>query len=466
MKIHHLALPTVALGVAAVLVFPKESVGFNTLGGSLGLTQRDVRVFNNFSDASANNNVITDINWPGQTGAPMSIWKACAEWASELHGGTGAGDPLQTVGSGGADFDITWQGLANGVGGTNDNIHSELQTGTDPMGTLAFTETPISTGWRIRYYDWWSWQDGPGSVGSGVDLQGVACHEYGHALGLDHTGVGGATMLPSISGTGTGQRSINSDDMAGVQFIYGVKSGSKPHISGCDNQNPLTITGTGFSATNNEVWFTNGTTSTATMSDPRIIVTGVASSGGGTSITVNIPVNAGKGDVLVKNSAGSTGANLSNAYPVDPTAPPLCIPPTVYCTAKVNSEFCVPVIGYIGHPSASGSPFDITGAEFINKKFGLLFYGTQPFGAAFQGGHLCVKSPTKRTPPQTSGGSPTGNDCTGFYTVDFDALIQAGTNPNLVQGAMVYAQWWARDPTEFTGFGTSLSDAISFEICQ
>ncbi|MCE9593887.1 MAG: matrixin family metalloprotease [Planctomycetes bacterium] len=464
MKIQQLALPTIALGVAAILVFPKESVGFSTIGGSLNLSQRDVRVFNNFSDATANNNVTTDVNWPGQTGAPMSIWKACSEWASELHGGTGAGDPLQTVGSGGADFDITWQGIATGSGGTNDNIHSELQTGTNPSGVLAFTETPISTGWRIFYYDWWTWQDGPGNVTSGIDLQGVACHEYGHALGLGHSAVGGATMAASITGTGTGQRSLATDDMSGVQFVYGVKSAGKPHIASVDNQNPLTIMGSGFSATGNEVWFTNSTTS-APAGDPRIVVTGVASSGGGTSIVVNIPANAGLGDVLVKSSAGATGAFLSNAFPVDPTAAPLCAPPTVYCTAKVNSQLCVPVIGYVGNPTFTGSPFDVTGAEFLNKKFGLLFYGTQPFGAAFQGGHLCVKSPTKRTPPQSSGGSTTGDDCTGFYTVDFNALIQAGTNPNLISGAFVYCQWWSRDPLDFTGFGTSLSDALSFQIC-
>ncbi|MCE9595393.1 MAG: hypothetical protein K8S98_14495 [Planctomycetes bacterium] len=142
-----------------------------------------------------------------------------------------------------------------------------------------------------------------------------------------------------------------------------------------------------------------------------------------------------------------------------------CPPPTAYCTAKVNSELCVPTIGFTGTPSAAGAPFTVTGVEFLNKKFGLLFYGTQPLGAAFQGGHLCVKAPTKRTPPQNAGGSPTGNDCTGTYAVDFNALIQAGTDPNLVAGAFVHVQWWARDPGDFTGFGTSLSDALKFEIC-
>jgi hypothetical protein len=463
MKIYQFALPTIALGVAAVLVFPKDSVGYTTIGGSLSLSQRDVRVFNNFTDTTANNNTTPDANWPGFTGAPMSIWKGCSEWASELHGGTGAGDPLQTVGSGGANFDITWQGVTNGIGGTNDNIHSELSGSSG--GVLAYTETPISDGWRIRYYSSWTWQDGPGSVSSGIDLQGVACHEYGHALGLGHTTVSGATMYPSISGTGTGQRSIDPDNIAGVVFLYGTKAASKPHISSVNNQNPLTINGSNFSATGNEVWFTNGTTS-PTSGDPRIIVTGVTSTGGA-QIVVNVPANAGKGDVLVKNSAGSAGSNLSNAFPVDPTAGPQCQAPAVYCTSKMNSQFCLPSIGFTGAPSYSGSTtFSITGTEFLNKKSGLLFYGTQPLGMAFQGGHLCVKNPVTRTNVQNSGGSATGVDCTGTYAYDFGALILNGTDPALIAGAFIYTQYWARDPNDLNGFGTSLSDALSFEICQ
>ena len=70
----------------------------------------------------------------------------------------------------------------------------------------------------------------PGNNGS-IDLQGVSTHEYGHALGLGHTGVGGATMTPPISGSGISARSIAADDQAGVQFIYGVKSASKPTIT-------------------------------------------------------------------------------------------------------------------------------------------------------------------------------------------------------------------------------------------
>ena len=96
MRIITYALPVCALSAGALLLAPSESEGWSTIGGSLGQGQRDFRVFDNFTDNSANNNTTPDPEWPGYTGAELAIWKACGEWASELHGLTGLGDPLQT----------------------------------------------------------------------------------------------------------------------------------------------------------------------------------------------------------------------------------------------------------------------------------------------------------------------------------------------------------------------------------
>jgi hypothetical protein len=143
-----------------------------------------------------------------------------------------------------------------------------------------------------------------------------------------------------------------------------------------------------------------------------------------------------------------------------------CPSPATYCTAKPNSQACTPVIGSSGQPSvSSAAPFDITASQVINKKSGLLFYGSQASGTAFQGGHLCVKLPITRTTVQSSGGSATGADCTGTFTYDFNARIQSGIDPALIQGANVFAQYWYRDPQDPTGFGTGLSDGLSFQIC-
>ncbi|MCC6408384.1 MAG: hypothetical protein IT453_14560 [Planctomycetes bacterium] len=142
-----------------------------------------------------------------------------------------------------------------------------------------------------------------------------------------------------------------------------------------------------------------------------------------------------------------------------------CAAPIVYCTSKFNSLLCQPTIASSGSPSASNpAPFLITATQFLNKKNGLLFYGHQPNGAAFQGGHLCVKLPIVRTAVQFSGGSSTGSDCTGGYSYDFNALIQGGGDPTLVVGATLYAQYWARDPQD--AFTTSLSDGLQFTICN
>jgi hypothetical protein len=57
------------------------------------------------------------------------------------------------------------------------------------------------------------------SIGSTYDLFTVACHEIGHALGMDHsTATSAAIMYATYDGVKSG---LTSDDIAGVQSIYG-----------------------------------------------------------------------------------------------------------------------------------------------------------------------------------------------------------------------------------------------------
>ena len=86
-----LLLPATALTGAALLLVPVEpAVGYSTIGGSLGYTQRDFRVYNNFPDSQSNNNTTPDPNFPGYTGCFLAFWKGAIEWDSEPHGGSGS----------------------------------------------------------------------------------------------------------------------------------------------------------------------------------------------------------------------------------------------------------------------------------------------------------------------------------------------------------------------------------------
>ncbi len=160
-------------------------------------------------------------------------------------------------------------------------------------------------------------------------------------------------------------------------------------------------------------------------------------------------------------------AVVANGVASDPVPfTPTCGPLTTYCTAKLNSQFCAPTIGFNGGPSASNSTtFHITASQLINNKVGLLFYSHQSSAAPFEGGVLCCKLPITRTPLQSSGGSASGVDCSGTYDFDFNAWIQSGLDPNLGASSIVYAQYWSRDPQDFSGFTTSLTDALTFAVC-
>ncbi len=438
-------------GVVGLLATP-DSWAFAVYGDVLDLTQRDFRVLTNFTGPRANSNQVPDPDVPGALGAELAIRKAVAEWGSRAHG-SGTTDPLQPVlGSGGSNFDAFFTGRALGPGNRDANIISAVPSAG---AAIAQTDIPIGDGWRIRFFEGSvTWCDDPGGLLAGtnpVDLQGVMTHEFGHALGLDHSTIPGATMGTVTANAGLDLRSIEPDDRAGLEFLYGALDPAKPVIETYEftATGTLRLVGSGFHPTDNEVWFTPADPSNPGDGTP-IKVTAVPAVAGsaGTRVEVQVPASAGPGDVAVLLPTPGPAA-LSNVYPFDPQRTPWS-PPTTYGAPGVSSQGVPIRIAYSGLPSVTAGQFTIgvTGAappQFVGTA--MVVAGTQP-GLNLTGfGTLLLGGSVRRV---------------ATISLFLGAgSAQVSLPPGAVIGSRVFYQVWVQDASTAGG---AFSDALEVEL--
>jgi hypothetical protein len=73
----------------------------------------------------------------------------------------------------------------------------------------------------IMFYDGgFKFFTGSSGCSGGLYIEDVAAHESGHALGLGHSSVTTATMYPSMGWCSMSLRTLDSDDLAGVEKLY------------------------------------------------------------------------------------------------------------------------------------------------------------------------------------------------------------------------------------------------------
>jgi hypothetical protein len=149
-----------------------------------------------------------------------------------------------------------------------------------------------------------------------------------------------------------------------------------------------------------------------------------------------------------------------------------CSQPWVYCSAKTNSLGCLPTIDFDGASSASAvSGFVVRAARVLNNKAGLLMYSSSGRASMpFQGGTLCLKLPIRRTPAQSSQGSPAPvSDCSGNFSLDLNAFRSGalGGHPApllSIPGTVIDCQFWGRDPGFAAPNNTQATAGLEFVI--
>jgi hypothetical protein len=442
----------VALVVSPVR-HPVDTGAFSLLGHALGTAERDVRVLNTFVDAAANDNANEHPAFPGSTGAVLAIRKAHAEWGSGPWMGHGLGDGMASnpnLGDGGANLDQHFQGEAVGPLPLGSNVHQAMTGGPCAGAVIAFTQFSPgggSGGWTITYCDGtFVWSDGPGEPGLGqIDLQAIATREIGFTLGLGHSSVSGSTMFPSVVGSVTNARSIEADDIAGLQAIYGKVASGKPRItdvSGSDAPGgALVIDGEDFDPFSNEIWLPSPGGSGA-----PVVLGGVPSTTGGTRITVTLPTGIDVGDLMVK-VPGVGGARLSNAWPLEPSSPPGSFGLTGPGLGGASGE--VPQLTGSGDLSpGSGSGFALELDLAAPGVFGVLFVGAGEGDIPFKGGVFDPVPILLELPFTTSAGG----------TLSLASAFPAST-PG---GLELVTQIWLADPTGPKG--ATASNGLSLRL--
>jgi hypothetical protein len=176
-----------------------------------------------------------------------------------------------------ADFRFQFGGVTDvSVASDEDGVNAVLWSGEDGGESLATTIISggrgVLTGFDIVLFassagepNAWS---GPGEPGEGtLDLQGIITHELGHALGLDHSHAPLATMSPSAFGRGLPLRTLDADDVAGVESLYGLRPGDPPGVviaavipaqGSTVGGNEVVLEGSGFTYDSDTAAFVNG----------------------------------------------------------------------------------------------------------------------------------------------------------------------------------------------------------------
>ena len=121
--------------------------------------------------------------------------------------------------------------MTNQQGGAN---AGDIRIGAfaQSAGTLAFTFLPPPDNGGSDAGDMFFNSNVAWQINGDYDLQTVAIHEIGHALGMDHSAIASADMYAQYTGQ---KQSLTSDDVAGIQSIDEARQPDAFNVGGANN---------------------------------------------------------------------------------------------------------------------------------------------------------------------------------------------------------------------------------------
>jgi Matrixin len=174
---------------------------------------------------------------PSALFATMNEVAATGTWENQI-------EQAATIWEANADLNLALvsdDGEPSGANGDqqDDPNYGDIRIGAVPLpqGVLAETFLPPPTNGGtvagdIVFNSTVAWQ-----IGTGYDLETVAAHEIGHALGLGESTDSQAVMYGVYDGIKT---ALDADDIAGIQSLYGAPQYDRFNNSGTHNSTFLT----------------------------------------------------------------------------------------------------------------------------------------------------------------------------------------------------------------------------------
>lgn len=265
-------------------------------------------------------------------GAPASVASAAlsavsssaSTWGSgsNFHFSGGGSTSAGTGACGGGTDGLNTIGWANQSGSVLAVTCSWYGAGS-PFGAASEFDMQIDPGWT------WTVGGSPN-----IDLQSVVTHEFGHALGLNHSSDPSAVMYPSY-GAGSIRRTLGGDDVAGMVAIYGAPGGAPTNTP---TSTPTTPASTATSTpTRTPTPTTAAPTSTPTTTGlPPTATPTVASAPPTATSTVPSPTATATPPTAVSPTATPTpGTTPESGAPATATATPI---PTGAATATPTNS--------------------------------------------------------------------------------------------------------------------------------